>query len=574
MPIKSVLLLVVFLCWPVVLLGQDRVVIVRHGSTPEGDIIRARADAILLLKHAELTGEKAYAQRLENLIRECDVVYKRFSTRNKIQKEALENKFDRTFDIIRFNQQLADIRGELEQTAIIQHSRVGDLTDEMNSLLEAFTRQSFKAADIPAMKTELSPEQIDALFLTDGSNTFSGKTGKTRLEAFKWPFMIQRKEFQQERNDFDVSCDQAVKEVNENGSPSPETIGDLLKQLDAIDKGLDALPLSDSLNVRVVETKWRKEAKSFIRDLTRTLGNCSRLDSEKLSKCVFTGKTLGELLDHLNKYGLRFSHPSEQDENLYASIFFVIRYASQECGKSAGDAPDSTQRMEKETNNGFARCLPAGAILAFAFEKKDFTRQGDRIFLKDLSGNGHQGEVSGTQEVEGRVGTALLFGGKNDYVECKSVPSLNPTKAITICLWIKARSWQSTATDYLVSKDDWEQKGTNGYVLRCRNNGQLNFTIGNSTWYDALSSDRLDTGRWYHVASSYDGNTIRVFVDGVEKGSSSVNRTILPSSYNLRIGRGHFAPDRCFDGVIDEIVIFGRALTTKEVQSVYRLGLQ
>ena len=85
------------------------------------------------------------------------------------------------------------------------------------------------------MKTELTPEQLDAIFLTDGSNTFSGKTGKTRLEAFKWPFMIQRKEFQQERDEFEVLCDQAVKEINANGSPSPETIGDLLKQVDAID---------------------------------------------------------------------------------------------------------------------------------------------------------------------------------------------------------------------------------------------------------------------------------------------------------------------------------------------------
>ena len=123
--------------------------IIRHGSTPEADIIRARADAVLLLKQAELTGEKAYAQRLDNLIRECDVVYKRFSTRNEMRKEALENKFDRTFDIIRFNQQLADIRGELEQKAVMQRTRIGDPTNEMNSLLEKFARQSINAAESP-----------------------------------------------------------------------------------------------------------------------------------------------------------------------------------------------------------------------------------------------------------------------------------------------------------------------------------------------------------------------------------------------------------------------------------------
>jgi hypothetical protein len=288
-------------------------------------------------------GEKASAQRLDNLMRECDVVYKRFSTRNEMRKEALENKFDRTFDIIRFNQQLTDIRGELEQNAIKQRTRIGDPTNDMNRLLEAFARQSLKVSGIPVMKTELTPEQLDAIFLTDGSNTFSGKTGKTRLEAFKWPFVIQRKEFQQERDQFERLCDQAIKEIDVDNSPSPETISDLLKQADAIDGRLDSLPLSDSQNVRAVETKWRKEAKAFIRELIRTLGNCSKLDSEKLSKYVFQGKTLGELIDHLDSKGLRFSHPCEQDANLYASIFFIMRYAYQEGEKSSKTVLDGKE---------------------------------------------------------------------------------------------------------------------------------------------------------------------------------------------------------------------------------------
>ena len=347
---------------PALVVGQDRVIVVRHGSTPEGDIIRARADAILLLRQAQLTAEKVYAQRLENLIRECDVVYKRFSTRNEMRKEVLDNKYERTFDIIRFNQQLADIREQLEHKVVMQHTRIGDLTGGMNHLLEAFTRQSLTASGIPAMKTELTSEQLDAIFLTDGSNTFSGKTGKTRLEAFKWPFLIQRKDFQQERDDFDRLCDEAVKEIDANKSPSPETIGDLLKQADAIDKKLDALPLSDSQNVRAVENKWRKEAKDFTRELTRTLGNCSRLDSEKLSKYVFQGKTLGELIDHLNSKGLRFSHPSEQDANLYAAIFFIMRYAYQEYG-AANDATDkATSDTPTSERKSSAAPHPMGGV--------------------------------------------------------------------------------------------------------------------------------------------------------------------------------------------------------------------
>ena len=182
---------------------------------------------------------------------------------SKIRKEALANKYERIFDTIKFNQQLADIRSELEQKAVMQRNRIGDLTGEMNHLLETFTRQSLKVNGLPVMKTELTSEQLDAIFLTDGSSTFSGKTGKTRLEAFKWPFLIQRMEFQAEHDEFEKLCDRAVKEINANNSPSPETIGYLLKQTDAIDEKLDSLPLSDSPNVRSVETKWPQGGKDI-----------------------------------------------------------------------------------------------------------------------------------------------------------------------------------------------------------------------------------------------------------------------------------------------------------------------
>ncbi len=337
-------LVVVAVPMPNVLRGQDRVVIVRHESTPEGDVIRAKADAALLMKQAELIGEVANAQRLDNMLKECDVRYKQMVARNQT-KGTLETKYGTTFDVIRFNQQLAEIRSELEQKAVMQRTRVGDLTDEMNSLLEKFARQSINANGIPAMKTELTPEQLDAIFLTDGSNTFSGKTGKTKLEAFKWPFLIQRKEFQDERNEFDAQCSQAVKEINANGTASPETIMALLKKVEAIDNTLDTLPLSDNPSIRSVEAKWHKEAKAFLRELTRTLGNCSKLDSERLSKYIFQGRTLGELIDHLDSKGLRFSHPGEQDANLYASVFFIMRYGYQELEK--GPSPPRNGDRER-----------------------------------------------------------------------------------------------------------------------------------------------------------------------------------------------------------------------------------
>jgi hypothetical protein len=327
--------------------GQDKVIIVRHGSTPEGDIIRARADAILALKQAQLIGEKAVAQRLENMLKECDVAYKQFATRNQLQKEALENKFNRTFDIIKFNQQLTEIRNELEHNAVMQHTRIGDPTEQMNYLLEKITQKSFNVNSVSAMKTELSPEQLDAIYLNDGSNTFSAKTGKIRIENFRWPFWIQRKEFKEERDNFETICDKVVKEVAANNSPTPETVIELLKMVDKIDKKIDEIPMSEDTEMRLIENKWRKEAKLFIRELKGTLGNCSKLDSEKLSRYIFQGKTLGDLIAHMNSNGLRFSQPNANDANLYASIFFIMRYSFKDISGTEDSQLDSDAETRK-----------------------------------------------------------------------------------------------------------------------------------------------------------------------------------------------------------------------------------
>jgi hypothetical protein len=180
------------------------------------------------------------------------------------------------------------------------------------------------------MSVELSQDQLDSICLTDGSNTFSAKTGKTRLETFKWPFFIRREELDQERSEFEVLCSQAIKEIDESGSLSPQTVLALARKAAAVEGRVDSIPLSEAASVRAMETKWRTEAKVFLRELNRTIQNSGRLDSVRLSKYVFRGKTIGELIDHLGASGLRFSAPEKEDSNLYASIFFSMRYGYRE----------------------------------------------------------------------------------------------------------------------------------------------------------------------------------------------------------------------------------------------------
>jgi hypothetical protein len=333
---KSIrLVFVVILCLPNILFAQTKVESYHHDSTAEGNILRGRADAVVALSQARLINEQAIAQRLENMIRDCDVAYKQFSTRNQMQNERREHDAEMVFDSIKFNQQLLEIRRELELKAAMEHPGTGDPTNEMNLLLKKFTQNSFDKNAIAAMKTELSPEQLQAIRLSDGTNTFTAVAGKTKLETLKWPFLIQKTEFKEDREEFEKLYAQAKKESDDNKNPSPETIVSLLEKEAEIEKKVETIKLSTKTDLPATETKWRSEAKNYLREVNQSLNNYSLHDSERLKKYVFSGKTMGDLVEHMVSKGLRFSHPNKEDNNLYASIFFIMRYAYQ--GAKSGD---------------------------------------------------------------------------------------------------------------------------------------------------------------------------------------------------------------------------------------------
>jgi hypothetical protein len=217
------------------------------------------------------------------------------------------------------------------------------------------------------------------------------------------------------------------------------------------------------------------------------------------------------------------------------------------------------------------RPLPDGAVLVFNFEEKSFFRQGNALFVRDLSGEGNHGLVSGAQPARGKAGTALSFDGKKAYVECRNAESLNPTAAFTICAWINARTWRRDAIDYVVSKDDWKDD-PRGYVLRGQESGRVAVTVGAGGWRASPSKERLATGAWHHLAATLGGGQLTLYVNAIAKNTVPAPTPVIPSPYLLRVGRGHFADERGFDGVIDEVAIFNRALSSDEIKTIYEMG--
>jgi len=200
----------------------------------------------------------------------------------------------------------------------------------------------------------------------------------------------------------------------------------------------------------------------------------------------------------------------------------------------------------------------------------------------DSSGNGNTGTlVNGPSWTAGKVNNALNFDGVNDYVNAGSPSSLNDMPAKTIVAWIKPISFGGGGYGRIFDKN---QSGTNqGWNLFFPGSANLRFSqyfsITNGYWDSAQNSIVLNT--WQHVAVVYDrasasnvpkfyvnGNLLTISNSNYQSPSGSASSD---ASQPLTIG-GRTAGDRSFNGNIDEVYVYNRALTQAEIQSLYNAG--
>ena len=199
----------------------------------------------------------------------------------------------------------------------------------------------------------------------------------------------------------------------------------------------------------------------------------------------------------------------------------------------------------------------------------------------DLTGNHNNGSISGgVTFVPGEVAQAFSFDGSSGFVSVPDSPSLDITDAITIDAWINpATPGNSLGLVFVMLKGDGCCGDTQSYGFLWGTESMLQSIIlrlGNATTnVEVRSNAVIPLNEFTHVAGTYDGTTMRLYVNGVL--DSSATTTLGPlqiTSTPLIIGSSqrNGVEQTFFQGLVDEVEIFNRALSADEILAIYNAG--
>jgi predicted ribosomally synthesized peptide with SipW-like signal peptide len=182
----------------------------------------------------------------------------------------------------------------------------------------------------------------------------------------------------------------------------------------------------------------------------------------------------------------------------------------------------------------------------------------------------------------GRYNPALIFDGVDDYVNVGNDPSLQITSALTLEAWIKTPSYWNKQYPTVVSKanysgSDWD--GEYWIAIGRPYGGKVTFAFapagGNAI--DHWSNSWLLPNTWYHIVATFDDSAdkVRLYINGVLDKEYTETQKPAITDNPVRIGQGgnYDFQNTWFNGIIDEVRIYNRALSPAEILEHYQRGM-
>ncbi len=180
---------------------------------------------------------------------------------------------------------------------------------------------------------------------------------------------------------------------------------------------------------------------------------------------------------------------------------------------------------------------------------------------EDSSGNNNHGTVMGEPGfVAGISNLALSLDGVDDYVDCGNSASFDIADEITLSAWINT---SDTGND---EHNPFVGKGDHAYAIKHSDNNNIQFFIYDSGWFTVnVSAGESFNGDWRHVSGTYDGSELKIYLDGGIRATTVHTGAIEIGTENLTIGTNSEESGRFYNGFIDDVRVYNRALSDGEI---------
>jgi hypothetical protein len=172
----------------------------------------------------------------------------------------------------------------------------------------------------------------------------------------------------------------------------------------------------------------------------------------------------------------------------------------------------------------------------------------------------NQGEI-----IEPQITYSSFFDGSTGYIDCGNSPLLNPSSEITLeCWYMSNKAFSVSHRPHIIG-------GHYKYYLIIETDGRAKMHIYDTAWRSISGTTVLTVGKWYHIAGTYDGKNVKIYVNGVLEGTLANTAALVQTANKTRIGYGYAGAEtgtqssQWVSGNLSNVRIWSRGLSLDEI---------